>query len=191
MAALYADISARLRELQAKRTSADTSLELEVDALRRQLTEAALAMESSTNLSPTMRAVQPFPIQSDSEAAASRYTACSSGLGSDDSYVVKLLVADSLARRDGRIEIAAGAGDRTMITLSDPQMGWPLMSCSMTRAGTLRLYGPEAFQAPLIVQTAVPASVIVMTGSGKLLAGPVVVTNETRKYQMAWSALPR
>lgn len=194
VAALFADVNAKLSALRAQYTALRLHSEM-ADELQRQQSADSLLK------TPAWRAMQSFPIQTDSEAAASSITACSAGAGSDDSYVVKLLVTDSLARVGGRIDLDVGGAEasltdakgrvaRTSITLIDPDKRWPLMSCGMNRAGTLRLYGPDAFNgSPIVVNVAGPTSVIVTTGSGRLLAGPVVL-NEKRRYSMAWSAIP-
>jgi hypothetical protein len=204
---LLAEVRNRLRELadSVVHVRRDSSLRRSIDSLSRFLPDSIQGLseadrENAKNVlrdlyvrTELLRAMGPFVVDSDSAAAAATSSGCSAGVGSDDSPVVKLLVSDALARRGGRIDIdgSAAKDGRTSVILNDPDKAnpSPMWGCSMIHSGTLRLYGPDAFNSrPIVVSVADPTSVIVMTGSGRLLAGPVIVANVPRKYQLSWKA---
>jgi hypothetical protein len=63
------------------------------------------------------------------------------------------------------------------------------MTCYSVEPGELRVFGLTAFNAPrIVVQSAFPLSVVVVTRSGRVLAGPLAVANETRDYDLSWAA---
>ena len=106
-AALYADVSARLRDLRGIETCQRGHVARAGGRRASPTTDRGRARDGVLDQSvgrDARRAAVPDSVGF--RGSRIPFTACSSGLGSDDSYVVKLLVADSLARRDGRIEIA-------------------------------------------------------------------------------------
>jgi hypothetical protein len=121
---------------------------------------------------------------SDSAAAAARSPGCSASGSDSGSDLVKLLVSNDEAARGGTIALTAA-----LATESGAKIEFNTgLSCRYSRSGELRLYGRGAFDgAPIVVRASAPIAVVVMTGSGRILAGPMVVQNESRRFELTWS----
>lgn len=183
-------------KLRTPSTSADTAAEVEARKnalLISQLDSLASSIRNRRRALPDSAAMAEMVARgelSDSQAAAATTAGCAAGAGPDDAVVVKLLVSDSAAARDGRIEIdgSNSADNRTGIRLSNAAAE-PGLECTTARTGTVRLFGAGAFEGPPIgVRTARPTTVVVATGSGVTLVEPVTIVRENRRYVLAWSA---
>jgi hypothetical protein len=60
------------------------------------------------------------------------------------------------------------------------------MTCS--GPGELKLYGRGAFDGrSIVVRSGLSTSIVVMTGSGRILVGPTPLENADRRYELTWS----
>lgn len=126
---------------------------------------------------------------SDSAAAAAPVPGCTAGPGPDDAVAIRLVVVDSVAREDGRIEIdgSAATDARTTVQVNEPGTADALVTCSFGRGGTLRAFGAGAFdRRPLVVRAVGATTVAVVTGSGRILVEPTAIGSDTRVYVLAW-----
>ncbi|MEP6491269.1 MAG: M56 family metallopeptidase [bacterium] len=117
----------------------------------------------------------------DSAAAAWPNPGCSVK-SPGDGEVVRLLISDEDAARAGTIRVTfeATTDDRSKIVSS-------FGMCSSATTGEFRAFGRGAFDGtPIIVSSPSPLSIVVQTGSGRVMAGPLLVRNETRNYDFAW-----
>jgi beta-lactamase regulating signal transducer with metallopeptidase domain len=115
----------------------------------------------------------------DSIAALEPSPGCTSGTGAS---VIKLIVPNEAGARAGSIvvqsDVATARG--ASVKFDDG------MTCS--GPGELRLYGRGAFDGrPIVVRSTLATSMVVVTGSGRVLAGPILLANEAHRHELTWS----
>jgi beta-lactamase regulating signal transducer with metallopeptidase domain len=121
--------------------------------------------------------------KTDAEAAEQLAAGCSSSMGVPGSSLVKLLVSNAAAANPGSITFSSAAP-----TEIGTQLDAAGLMCRNGGSGELRLYGRAAFDgSPITIRTNAPMSVVVVTGSGRVLAGPIVVQNEHGRYDLTWA----
>jgi hypothetical protein len=114
----------------------------------------------------------------DSIAALEPSPGCAAGNGES---LIKLVVPNESGLRAGTIVVQSEPA-RSRGALVEFDAG---MMCS--GAGELRLYGRGAFDGrSIVVRSTLGTSIVVVTGSGRVLAGPTVLANEARRYELAW-----
>jgi hypothetical protein len=115
----------------------------------------------------------------DSIAALEPTPGCTAGTGES---LVKLIVTNEAGARPGSIVVRSEASTaRGALVEFDAGM-----TCS--GPGELRLYGRGAFDGrSIVVRSALRTSIVVVTGSGRVLVGPIALENEDHRYELTWS----
>jgi beta-lactamase regulating signal transducer with metallopeptidase domain len=116
----------------------------------------------------------------DSIAALEPSPGCTSGPGES---VVKLLVTNEAAARAGTIVVEI---EPTASRGATVEFDRPGMTCS--GPGELRLYGKGAFEGRTIhVRSSPQTKIVVVSGSGRILVGPIAVETIARRQELTWT----
>ena len=109
---------------------------------------------------------------------------CTAGNNANGPAIIKIVVADSAAAGGGRVGFTSTPSTGRGTTVEyDP----PGMTCSSMVGGEIRLALRDAHDpTPIVMRSDRPTSVVVVTPSGRALAGPIDLRNEARSYQLTW-----
>jgi beta-lactamase regulating signal transducer with metallopeptidase domain len=100
--------------------------------------------------------------------------------------IVKLVMPETAVASGGRIRFGSEAASVRGTMVAIPQLGG---TCQSLVPGELQVVGLTPLNMPrIVVQSVFPLSVVVVTPSGRVLAGPLAVANETRDYDLSWAA---
>jgi hypothetical protein len=106
-------------------------------------------------------------------------------LRSGGGSVVRLMISDDAAARGGKIVLTSEATPETGVTVEYDRPG---PKCISLVPSEIRVYGRGMLEGtPVYVQSSLQTSVLVMSESGKVVAGPVPLANESRRYELTWT----
>jgi beta-lactamase regulating signal transducer with metallopeptidase domain len=99
--------------------------------------------------------------------------------------VVRLMISDEAAARGGKIVLTSEAAGEDGVKVEYDRPG---PKCISSVPSEIRVYGRGMLEGtPVYVQSSLQTSVLVMSESGKVVAGPVPLANESRRYELAWA----
>jgi beta-lactamase regulating signal transducer with metallopeptidase domain len=161
-----------------------TRLQQQLEGRRTDLTK----LQQRLGVSDLTQLQQQLTMAADSLSPGASVPGCSAGgpPPSAGKTLVKLVMPETAAASGGRIRFGSEAASVSGAKVAFAQLG---MTCYSVEPGELRVFGLTPFNAPrIVVQSAFPLSVVVVTPSGRVLAGPLAVANETRDYDLSWAA---
>ena len=108
---------------------------------------------------------------------------CTASASTDGmSSVVRVILSDEDATAITRLTVRTEPRSR-----SGTQLQTRTMSCEAIGAGEVRLQGrSDVLASPITIRAEGPASLVVVTESGVLLAGPIALTSARRSYDLSW-----